>query len=226
MRAALRILSEISPRHVLDVGCGDGFAGRMIHHALRPTSLTGLDVHLTEKQLLELSEPARGITVVSSEEALLERGYDLLLFLDVIEHVRNDVEFLRHYLETRASPGAHALITAPAFQSLFTSHDTFLRHYRRYRRQDLLKAVERAGMLPLTSGYLFGSLLAPRAAEKARELFFEPPSTHGIGHWKHGPWLSATVRAFLDADNRLLLRAAERGVILPGLSTWALCRLD
>src|SRR3546814_19735603 len=68
--------------------------------------------------------------------------------MDVLEHVEDDAGLLRTYLD-KAPPQAQAVITVPAFQFLWSHHDVFLEHHRRYTLKTLSRVVERAGAVPL-----------------------------------------------------------------------------
>ncbi len=52
--------------------------------------------------------------------------------LDVIEHVEDDVGFVRDVVDGSLAPGGWVLVSVPAYQSLFSSHDRALKHFRRY----------------------------------------------------------------------------------------------
>ena len=56
---------------------------------------------------------------------------DVVLLMDVLEHVEDDVGLLRQYVE-KVPSGARFLISVPAFQVLWSDHDVFLEHKRRY----------------------------------------------------------------------------------------------
>ena len=56
---------------------------------------------------------------------------DLILLMDVLEHVDDDVGLLRSAL-VAAAEHAYVLISVPAFQRLFSAHDRFLEHKRLY----------------------------------------------------------------------------------------------
>ena len=76
------------------------------------------------------------------------------------------------------------------------------------------------------SGYLFSSLLLPRALTKLRERLLPPKGEAelGVGGW-HGPkWLTTALHQLLCADNRLCLEAQRKGLVVPGLSAWILCK--
>ena len=82
----------------------------------------------------------------------------LVLMMDVIEHVDDDVGLIRQYVKGM-SPDAFVVITVPAFQFLWSGHDVFLEHRRRYTRSSLERVVGAAGLICIRSRYFFGFLL-------------------------------------------------------------------
>jgi hypothetical protein len=79
------------------------------------------------------------------------------LFIDVLEHVNEDAELLKHYVD-EASMEAIFVISVPAFSFLWSKHDDFLEHKRRYTRKELEKVAALAGLSVISSGYLFSSV--------------------------------------------------------------------
>jgi hypothetical protein len=82
---------------------------------------------------------------------------DVYLFIDVLEHVDEDVNLLQHYVN-EASDEALFIVSVPAFSFLWSKHDEFLEHKRRYTRADLEKVATLAGLSVVSSGYLFSSV--------------------------------------------------------------------
>ena len=224
-RAVLSILVEhgLSPRHVLDYGCGDGFTGNRVakHFDAR---LTAYDPNFTAELIQQFAEPSIEFTNQRPED--LSR-FDLLLLLDVIEHVPDDRDFLSQLIGAGSDLKRNVLITVPAFSQLFTEHDRFLKHYRRYALGDLRAVCSDVGLRRLADGYLFSSLLAPRAASKCAELLRGGgPQQRGIGSWQRGPGVTRAIETALNWDNRLLLSLARKGLKLPGLSAWVLAEVS
>jgi len=83
---------------------------------------------------------------------------DLVLLMDVLEHVDDDVGLIRTSMKG-AAPGAFAVISVPAFPSLFSAHDRFLEHKRRYRMQMLEDVVRAAGLQIVSTRYFFAMIL-------------------------------------------------------------------
>jgi len=82
---------------------------------------------------------------------------DTLLFIDVLEHVEDDALLLKEYL-SKSTEDALFVISVPAFQSLWSNHDIYLEHFRRYRIQDLRNLLLKVGLVEIHSTYIFGSL--------------------------------------------------------------------
>ena len=126
---------------ILDVGCGDGLF-------FDELSRLG-DVEGIEPDAALVSPDGRWrdrVHVRPFDESFApERGYGLILFLDVLEHMEDPGPALRH-AATLLEPGGVAVITVPASMRLWSSHDVLNRHFRRYERAELETLVESAGL--------------------------------------------------------------------------------
>jgi len=231
---------------VLDVGAGDGYVARELAAAMaHGGEVVCFDPHYSEQHLRRLErETGGGTPRVRFTRDSPEGVFDLMLLLDVIEHVDDDRALLAGLVRDRLRQGGAVLVSVPAWQALYTRHDLFLGHYRRYRPADLHRLLTQVDLQRVRGGGLFHGLLLPRAVEKLFELLrgVRPsPGVEGlggdqrngatgveeemgVGGWSHGPTLTAAVTAALAADNALSGLAFRAGVGLPGLSTWALCR--
>ena len=154
--------------HILDAGCG---SGRNMVELARYGSVAGIEVSR------ESASAARarhvGEVVQGSIDAMpfAEDSFDLAVCLDVIEHLEDDRAALVE-LRRVIAPGGALLVTVPAYQWLWSSHDTINQHQRRYTRRSLLRATQDAGWRAERITY-FNSLLLPvaiaaRAFERAR----------------------------------------------------------
>lgn len=72
--------------------------------------------------------------------------FDQVVCLDVIEHIRDDVEALNDIFSL-LKPGGKLIITVPALSSLYGQKDIQIGHYRRYNRSDLLIKLLRTGFI-------------------------------------------------------------------------------
>jgi trans-aconitate methyltransferase len=206
-----------SVRTVLDAGAGDGwFAGELLG-ALDPTaSITCWDVDYRSADLVAPTDP-RIVRTRTQPTA----PYDLVLALDVLEHLDDDETFLADTVVPLLL--GTLVVSVPAIPRLFSDHDRMLEHRRRYRRRELLEMLGRHVDIR-ESGTLFTSLLVPRTVTVAAERIGLEPQPTGVGAWSRGPRTTNLIVSALDADAAAGRSLARRGIVLPGLSLWAVCR--
>jgi SAM-dependent methyltransferase len=87
----------------------------------------------------------------------LSNTYDLVLATDIIEHVDDDLAALSE-INRILKPNGFALISVPAFQSLWGLQDTVSHHKRRYRKSELIQKLDSAQLL-VTECFYFNYLL-------------------------------------------------------------------
>ena len=132
-----------------------------------------------------------------------ERRFSLITAFDVLEHIDDAAESLRH-AASLANTDALFVITVPAFNALWTSHDDINHHVTRYTKASFSNLAEKAGLTIVQSQYFFHWTVLGKLAVRAKEKV-------GIG----GSTTEARVpRA---PANRLLylLSRAEQAVLTP-----------
>jgi SAM-dependent methyltransferase len=160
-RIVRRLVERWVPRGgtLLDVGCG---AGGTVAALESDYDARGVDASPAAVEACR----ARGITRVALGSATDPSTWgqlpvDAVSLLDVIEHVDDDVGALRA-AAAATGPGGRVIVTVPAYEWLWSAHDTRNHHHRRYTRRRLLERHAAAGLEPLQSGY-FNTLLFPAA---------------------------------------------------------------
>lgn len=88
----------------------------------------------------QLPSVCKGFSGVLSElDAQLHQA-DAILYIDVIEHIEDDLAELL-LAEKYLKPGGYLIILVPAHQYLYSPFDEAIGHYRRYSRQSLLEVL-------------------------------------------------------------------------------------
>lgn len=130
---------------VLDIGTSTGTNLRMLREAGFVT-VRGLD--FSDEAIRWCAD--KGLGRVDKGDVCnipCQKGvYDLVLATDIIEHVDDDVTALSEISRVLKSSG-YAVITVPAFQSLWGLQDTVSHHKRRYRKQELLDKLNKVGFV-------------------------------------------------------------------------------
>ncbi len=226
-RNVLRDHGALGARRVLDVGAGDGwFSESLLAELTDVGEIVCWDINYNALELT--TEDARVVRTTAAPSP----GFDLVLVLDVLEHIADPVAFVDTELRPLAAPGTAVLAGVPAHPLLFGDHDRALGHFRRYRPRQLLDQL-RAWIDIEDHGPMFTTLVAPRAASVLVERLrhgsdddgHDGHGGHGAGEWHGGPMLTRTVGAVLAADAAATRRLGRFGRRLPGLSHWAFGRV-
>ncbi len=217
---------------VLDMGCGDTFFVESLSERMPASRFLAVDISFEETMLQHLRKKFenRSIDIYASLPDALDKGnyphIDIVLLLDVIEHIQDDISFMR-WLSSfpQMSSGTLFIISVPAFQQLFCSHDYFLEHYRRYTNASLKRHMHEAGLEIIKEGYFFSSLLIPRGVRVLIEkLNPRPRQAQGIGAWQGGNTQTLLLKNALITDFKMTRFLHRMGLKLPGLSNYAICR--
>lgn len=158
-RCICAALQRYPPQGVLfDLGGGNGF----VSLALRGD---GHQVVLVEPGLAgALAGRRRGLVPVACatlhSAGFREGSLPAVGLFDVVEHVQDDVAFLRQVAEALLSSG-RVYITVPAYRFLWSSEDQAAGHWRRYSCESLVQAVEKAGLTVEYTSYFFRWLPLP-----------------------------------------------------------------
>jgi len=85
---------------------------------------------------------------------------DIFLLTDVLEHIEEPKEFFKQICKLGKNDDL-IVITVPAFMQLWSGHDVFLKHYRRYTKKSLLLDLEDAPIEILDIKFLYQALFLP-----------------------------------------------------------------
>jgi SAM-dependent methyltransferase len=169
LRLFRRILPPDGQRRILDVGCGDGL---LLDRLAAWGEAEGVESDATT---LSPAAAGRRIHLGPFDRSYRPAGtFDLILFLDVLEHLDDPVAALRRAHEL-LTPGGAIFVSVPAFQALWTSHDRLNHHRRRYTTQLLRDEGARAGLSVAWARYGFLSIAFAKLLVRAREALIPAP---------------------------------------------------
>jgi len=157
---------------ILDIGCGGG-AGLVVFSSLGRA--IGLD---RSEEALRLSRSRGDFPLVcgaAERLPLIDDSVDVITALDVLEHIPDDAAAAAEMARV-CKPGGLAIITVPAYQSLWSEHDEALDHVRRYRAGQVRRLMERAGMRVLALSYCITLLLPVIFTFRTAQKLLGPPN--------------------------------------------------
>jgi SAM-dependent methyltransferase len=145
---------------VLEIGCGTGHNFEMLGRFGRVDAIEIDD----EARALASRRLGREVSTAPLPEltGIPDGTYHLIALLDVLEHIEDDEASLAS-IRRKLAPGGRILVTVPANQWMWSSHDAVHHHHRRYSKRRFTDVVRRVGLNLHRISY-FNTLLFPLAA--------------------------------------------------------------
>jgi len=152
-----RHLSKSGDIKVLDIGCGSGLMLTALQDVGQTFGMDMSDEAINFSKELSNGKVEKGL--LPDQIPYEENFFDLIIALDVIEHVDRDIDSLKA-MRSRLVLGGKALITVPAYMFLWSAFDEMNEHKRRYTRTELNAKLVQAGFTVEKISY-FNTLLFP-----------------------------------------------------------------
>lgn len=196
---------------VLDIGCGDGYFDKMMLKTFPEiTEMWGIDIYAEKSSHNGVEH------YINSYDEIYGNKFDYILLMDVLEHIEEDTSFMMN-LHQYLLDGSILLITVPAFECLYSTHDEELHHFRRYNFKTLNKTLTGAGYKINDFSYFYLSLIFMRIITWNK--------TENLGMWKHGEekYITKIIKTCLNIDYLVLRTLKKLGICIGGLSLLAIC---
>lgn len=107
-----------------------------------------------------------------SNPPFADKKFDLIVLMDVLEHIDNDVGTI-DVIKDMLKPGGVLFITVPALMSLWSKHDEVCHHKRRYEKVEFESLFDNAGLSKVRLSYynffLFLPVYFAKKAFKSRD---------------------------------------------------------
>jgi phospholipid N-methyltransferase len=136
-----RLLNKYISGNVAEIGPGNG---SLLEKYMKISSKIDL-FEPSKKIFLNLKKKfsnKKKVKVINSKFKEKKNFYDCIIYLDVIEHIKNDKLEILKALNSLKKNG-FLLINVPAFQFLYSQFDKDVGHFRRYNKKDFLKLLSK-----------------------------------------------------------------------------------
>lgn len=195
-RRAIHRLKLRRDAAILDAGTGTGTNLRLLR-----------EMGFTNVQGMDLSDDAIGWCAEKDLGAVrkgdvcsmpfADAQFDLVLATDIVEHVEYDVQALNE-IRRVLKPSGRAIITVPAFESLWGLQDTIGQHRRRYTRWELLNKLKASGCRIYQSYYFNFLLFVPIWAARQLIRIFKPQVQNE--NQVNSPLINSVLKAVFTVD--------------------------
>src|SRR5215468_7957126 len=137
-----RLIDEIRPATVLELGCGQGGFGVRLAERSR---YIGCEPDAESCAVAQRRiEPLGGEVLPGTSELVGDRTFDLVCAFEVLEHIEDDAGALASWAE-HLGPGGALVVSVPAWPDRFGPMDELVGHYRRYTPEQLDGLLLKAG---------------------------------------------------------------------------------
>jgi SAM-dependent methyltransferase len=214
LAALLRYVTHLHQRKILDVGAGSGFFSKGLLQQTEAQEAVCVDTGYSSNR----EELVNGKSV-QYRGRCEQAEADLVLMMDVLEHVDDDVGLLNEYVR-KVPAGAHFLITVPAFYFLWSGHDVFLDHKRRYSLSEVEAVVNRAGLSVELSSYYYGLIFPLAAGTRVISRLFRQHKNDPRSQLKRHRAIINEILAYICSIDLLMLKRNR----LAGLTVFCLAQ--
>jgi len=191
------MLEGIAPARILDVGAGSGFFSRHLLAHSDAVEAWCVDIGYAA------DSDVKGAKAIHYRRSVDAVNADLLLFMDVLEHVEDDIALLQEYM-AKVPQGSHLLITVPAFQFLWSGHDLFLEHKRRYTLKQLEAVVCKSGLRVRRGAYGFATVFPIAAAMRIVDKVRNSGNQAKSQLRRHNPVINSILKSLCSLELPLL----------------------
>lgn len=211
-RDILQCLMPAKVKTVFEVGTGSGETVLKLKEM--GLQVSGIDI---SKLAVQFAKKRKlNIKCIGIEDYAFTNKYDLVLVMDVLEHIKNDGKILKKISQVTE----YIFITVPAFQFLFGPHDHLCHHYHRYNIKGFEKLLSSAGYKIIKISYWNFFLFIPSLFLKiAKKIFYKNSTVNGNSDLIELPTLLNSIFYNLTKLENILI---TKGVKLP-LGTSIIC---
>jgi SAM-dependent methyltransferase len=143
-RLMLEMTRGLTPRSILDVGCGEGSLLKALADAHPGAAAAGIEIAENALMLARRTVPGADFTVMDIAEAPWARMFDLVVCADVVEHIADDTAALRN-MAAMTNPGGHVVVAT--LQGRMRRFEADIGHVRNYAAGALQAKMTQAGLV-------------------------------------------------------------------------------
>jgi SAM-dependent methyltransferase len=193
--ALFEIMGDVKCDSFLEVGCGSG--GYSLEFLKRGCKGVGIDfssnaIARASRRLAPFIEKGRYKLIEEDFSTIkpFDERFDVVIALNVMEHLEDDLTFLKK-LKTYLKPGGHIIIAVPQHANKWSILDDAAGHFRRYSKKQLSDLLTNEGFInpkvwstgfPLANilQFFFNLSLSYKKQDKAFSSKTDQTKTSGI----------------------------------------------
>ena len=135
--------------NALDLGCGIGTNYELI--SKYSNNVFGIDISEIAIQFCK-QKNYKELYLSDINELKMHNKFDLIVCMDVLEHIENDINALKK-IKSLMLPGGMLFISVPAHKYLWNNNDLFSKHIRRYNIKEIKDKISNCNLAIIIISY-------------------------------------------------------------------------
>tara|TARA_E500000178_G_scaffold202273_1_gene199962 strand:- start:1995 stop:2684 length:690 start_codon:yes stop_codon:yes gene_type:complete len=135
----------------LEVGPGQGGLTKLYKNYLKKITLIEPDKKLY-KSLKKKFKNDKKIIIKNSLLENINQKYDVIIYFDVLEHIKKDLRELR-IAKNKLNKAGYLIINVPAHQQFYNDFDKRVGHFKRYNKKDFFLMSKKTKLKIINMSY-------------------------------------------------------------------------
>ncbi len=186
----------------LEVGCGTGFVLSAIENKFPDINLYGTEYFSDALDFAQSRLKRAKLFQANALQLPFKNEFDIIGAFDVIEHVEQDETAIRAMYEA-VKPGGGIILTVPQHKALWSKHDEYAHHRRRYSAKELINKVKLVGFNIITTTS-FMTLLLPLLLTFRKNFKGDDIKRDIMSQYKINRFTNAILEKILDFERILI----------------------
>ena len=129
----------------LEVGAGSGGLVNLYKKILKKITLIEPDKRLFKILKKKFKKNKKEIIIKNSLLQDLKKKYDVIIYFDVLEHIKEDLQEVKE-AKKKLKKNGYLIFSVPAFQGFYNDFDKKVGHFKRYNKKDFLKISKKTNL--------------------------------------------------------------------------------
>jgi SAM-dependent methyltransferase len=198
-----RIIAGYEPKTMfLEIGCS---SGHLMKDAAQKGFFNFLGIDISSEAVKRSKENNAPFVLQmdGSRMGFKNNTFDVIIASAILEHIADDNQAMQEWQRVLKT-GGDLIVFVPAFPSLWSDHDVVNRHFRRYRKRELVSLIQKNGFYIIKSSFWNFLLFSPVFVFRHYKKIFQKKSVPQGEFFNPGRFGNSLLSILLSLENVFL----------------------